>query len=178
FQHAIHLLEPAHAGAADELRASRPALARRRPVSWVAQLPAKVRVQHVASDSRFTGAGNSGDHHQSAERDAHVCAAHVVQQYSLELQVRRASIYGAMWLRPVVERVLAMRSFTVPSPTTSPPSTPAPGPRSSTWSARRMVSSSCSTTTSVLRWLESSASESRSTALSRGCSPIVGSSRT
>ena len=38
----------------------------------------------------------------------------------------------------------------VPAATTSPPCTPAPGPMSMTWSAARMVSSSCSTTSTVL----------------------------
>ena len=38
----------------------------------------------------------------------------------------------------------------LPAPTTRPPRVPAPGPRSITWSARRIVSSSCSTTSSVL----------------------------
>ena len=47
------------------------------------------------------------------------------------------------------ERGAAQRSSTVPWATTSPPWIPAPGPRSTTWSAVRMVSSSCSTTTTV-----------------------------
>ncbi len=44
-------------------------------------------------------------------------------------------------------------SFTAagePSATTRPPSVPAPGPKSTTWSALRIVSLSCSTTRTVL----------------------------
>ena len=37
-----------------------------------------------------------------------------------------------------------------PLATTSPPRTPGPGPKSTMWSAARIVSSSCSTTTTVL----------------------------
>ena len=42
------------------------------------------------------------------------------------------------------------RSSIVPWATTSPPLTPGPGPKSTRWSAARIVSSSCSTTTTVL----------------------------
>ena len=44
----------------------------------------------------------------------------------------------------------AARSAIVPSATTSPPLTPGPGPKSTRWSAARIVSSSCSTTITVL----------------------------
>jgi hypothetical protein len=50
---------------------------------------------------------------------------------------------------PVSDRGKRASSSAVPSPTTSPPWTPAPGPRSTTRSAARIVSSSCSTTTTV-----------------------------
>ena len=52
--------------------------------------------------------------------------------------------------RPVTDSGCACSCAAVPAATTRPPRTPAPGPRSMMWSARRMVSSSCSTTTSVL----------------------------
>ena len=51
---------------------------------------------------------------------------------------------------PVSEPGCASISFGVPSATTSPPCSPAPGPRSTTWSAARIVPSSCSTTITVL----------------------------
>src|SRR5215217_5800632 len=51
---------------------------------------------------------------------------------------------------PVIDRFSLTRSLTDPLTTTSPPCSPAPGPMSTTWSAMRMVSSSCSTTITVL----------------------------
>jgi len=47
---------------------------------------------------------------------------------------------------PVTERSTAIISSTLPAATISPPPRPAPGPISTTKSAARMVSSSCSTT--------------------------------
>ena len=72
----------------------------------------------------------------------------------------------------------AMRPSTVPSYTMVPPWGPAPGPMSTTWSATRITSGSCSTTRTVLplsrrRW---SSEFIRST--SWACSPMVGSSKT
>ena len=51
---------------------------------------------------------------------------------------------------PVHDFGASIRSSTWPSATISPPWMPAPGPMSSTWSALRMASSSCSTTITVL----------------------------
>ena len=51
--------------------------------------------------------------------------------------------------RPVMVS-LARRPSTVPSKQTVPPSVPAPGPRSTTWSAIAIVSGLCSTTSTVL----------------------------
>ena len=45
--------------------------------------------------------------------------------------------------RPVSDSGCRARSATVPSATSLPPRLPAPGPMSMTWSARRIVSSSC-----------------------------------
>ena len=45
---------------------------------------------------------------------------------------------------------LARSPSTVPSKTTLPPAVPAPGPRSTTWSAIAIVSGLCSTTSTVL----------------------------
>ncbi len=63
----------------------------------------------------------------------------------------RRSLGAAICLKPVrycPVRLfgLAITSSGVPSATTSPPCTPAPGPMSTTWSAVRIASSSCSTT--------------------------------
>src|SRR5499425_1320991 len=65
----------------------------------------------------------------------------------------------------------------LPCATRWPPALPAPGPRSTTKSARRMVSSSCSTTSTVLPRLRSCSSEPRSRSLSRACRPMGGSSQ-
>ncbi len=51
---------------------------------------------------------------------------------------------------PVRLSGLAMTSSGVPSATTSPPWMPAPGPMSTTWSAARIASSSCSTTMTLV----------------------------
>ena len=61
---------------------------------------------------------------------------------------------------------------------TSPPFSPARGPRSSRKSLSRMISGSCSTTTTVLDRLRSPFKMRISRWLSRGCNPILGSSRT
>ena len=61
---------------------------------------------------------------------------------------------------------------------TVPPFAPAPGPISMTQSADRMISRSCSTTTTELPFPASAASVLRSPATLRGCSPTDGSSST
>ena len=59
-----------------------------------------------------------------------------------------------------------------------PPAAPAPSPRSSTQSAARIVSSSCSTTTTVLPASRMLRSVWMSRALSLWCRPTDGSSST
>ena len=61
--------------------------------------------------------------------------------------------------------------------TTCPPCSPAPGPMSNTQSAERMVSWSCSTTSTVFPRSRIPLSVSSKRALSRWCRPIEGSSR-
>ena len=78
---------------------------------------------------------------------------------------------------PVSERGCATISAGVPAATTSPPCTPAPGPMSITQSARRIVASSCSTTTTVFRASRRRSKLSSRREWSRGWSPIEGSSR-
>ncbi len=70
------------------------------------------------------------------------------------------------------------QSSGVPSKRTSPPESPAPGPSSIRWSAARIVSSSCSTTTTELPRSRNSFSDSISFWLSFGCNPMLGSSST
>ena len=67
---------------------------------------------------------------------------------------------------------------TLPSKQTVPPPVPAPGPRSTTWSAIAMLSGLCSTTSTVLPLSRSCSSRRFMRWMSCGCSPMVGSSKT
>ena len=96
----------------------------------------------------------------------------------LSLRVGTAIRFAPERYCPVSERGLCMISSGVPMAITSPPSSPAPGPRSTTKSALRIASSSCSTTINVLPKSRNSLRLSRSLSLSRWCSPILGSSST
>ena len=58
------------------------------------------------------------------------------------------------------------------------PGAPAPGPRSTTWSATAIASGLCSTTSTVLPLSRSRSSKSFIRWMSCGCIPIVGSSKT
>ncbi len=78
---------------------------------------------------------------------------------------------------PVSDSGLAITSSGVPATTTLPPCTPAPGPRSTTWSAARIASSSCSTTMTVLPMSRRCVSVPSRRWLSRWCRPMDGSSR-
>ena len=79
---------------------------------------------------------------------------------------------------PVMDALDLSRALTEPDTTMLPPCSPAPGPMSTTWSATRMVSSSCSTTITVLPRSRRRRRVSISLWLSRWCSPIDGSSST
>ena len=65
-----------------------------------------------------------------------------------------------------------------PAAITWPPCSPAPGPRSTRWSAAIIVPSSCSTTITVLPRSRSRSRVAISFSLSRWCRPIEGSSST
>ena len=77
----------------------------------------------------------------------------------------------------MIERGSARTASSGPLAMISPPCSPAPGPMSTTQSAVRIVSSSCSTTSTVLPRSRSRVSVAISFALSRWWSPIDGSSR-
>ncbi len=79
---------------------------------------------------------------------------------------------------PVSDLGCARICFGVPLAMTSPPCSPAAGPRSMIQSASRIVSSSCSTTNTVLPKSRKPLSVSSNRELSRGCNPIEGSSNT
>ncbi len=72
----------------------------------------------------------------------------------------------------------AARPSTGPSNTIVPPWGPAPGPMSTTWSAIRMTSGSCSTTSTVLPLSRRRRSSPFTCATSWAWRPIVGSSNT
>ena len=78
---------------------------------------------------------------------------------------------------PVMESFESVSALSVPFTTTFPPSSPAPGPMSTIQSAVRIVSSSCSTTSTVFPRSRSRSSVVIRRALSRWCNPIDGSSR-
>ena len=103
-------------------------------------------------------------------------APHSTTRRSPRLGYFFASCARSCW--PVMLALFRSNSFNVPLAMTSPPCTPAPGPRSITQSAWRIVSSSCSTTSSELPRAWSFFSAPRSNALSRACRPMVGSSST
>ena len=65
-----------------------------------------------------------------------------------------------------------------PWATTFPPCSPAPGPRSTMWSAARITASSCSTISTVLPTSRKFLSVSMSLSPSCGCNPTEGSSHT
>lgn len=86
------------------------------------------------------------------------------------------SFVGALSALPVAVDDLRSAA-TVPSNTTSPPCTPAPGPRSTTWSAIAMTSGSCSTTRTVFPRSLNAFSSAVSLPTSCGCRPVLGSSK-
>ena len=79
---------------------------------------------------------------------------------------------------PVSECASFRISPSVPAATTSPPCSPARGPMSTIMSAARIMSASCSTTITVFPASLSALRIRMSLSLSRGWSPMLGSSRT
>ena len=120
----------------------------------------QILVEHVARERGLARPRHAGHDDESAERHAAVEVLQVVQARAFDRERRRAvtgprrgcsgCFRGSARKRPVTDAGLRINSAVVPSATTQPPRLPAPGPRSMTCSARRIVSSSCSTTSSVL----------------------------
>ncbi|QYU67702.1 hypothetical protein J4558_22840 [Leptolyngbya sp. 15MV] len=79
---------------------------------------------------------------------------------------------------PVMEAGLRSTSAGVPCAITRPPALPAAGPISIRWSALRIASSSCSTTSTVLPISRRRRSVASRRSLSRWCRPMLGSSST
>src|SRR4029453_827291 len=86
----------------------------------------------------LAGAGDAGDDDQHPERDVDVDVAQVVGRRPAELHGARGGARSAR----------------------GAPAGPAPGPRSTTWSAIAIVSGSCSTTSTVLPLSRSCSSRS------------------
>ena len=112
---------------------------------------------HRAVDQRaLAGARHAGDHAEHPEGDVDVDLLQVVGgrrrgSPSAPVGVRTAALSEARssrW-RPVMVP-LARSPSTVPSKQMVPPAEPAPGPRSTTWSAIAITSGLCSTTSTVL----------------------------
>src|SRR5262249_22540604 len=132
-------------------------LARQRP--RVHQPLPQGLVQDFFDECALARPGRPGDRHHHAERDGHFTALRLFSlapriTRALPLPFRRTLGVGIDRLParncPVGDRGQASRSLSVPWTTTVPPCTPGPGPISTTWSAARIVSSSCSTTITVL----------------------------
>ena len=127
----------------------------------------------------LAGAGDAGDDDEHPERDVDVdvrrlCAV-APRISSVPVGVRTVSLRAARssrW-RPVMVP-LARSPSTVPSKQTVPPAVPAPGPRSTTWSAIAIVSGLCSTTSTVLPLSRSRSSRSFIRWMSWGCRPDGG----
>ena len=125
--------------------------------------------QHVARERALARAADAGhgDQAAAAARDVDAaagCAACAPWTCSASSARRRSSRVGdrrgaaaadapaaCARKRPVIDSACDASSVDAcPRATSRPPRLPAPGPMSMMWSARRIVSSSCSTTTSVL----------------------------
>ena len=125
-------------------------------------------------------AGDPGDDDQHAERDVDVDVLQVVGARAAHLQHPRSASAATASARRgrrgagPVSVPLARSPSTVPSNTTSPPALPAPGPRSTTWSAIAIVSGLCSTTSTVLPLSRSRSSRSFIRWMSCGCRPDGG----
>jgi hypothetical protein len=92
--------------------------------------------------------------------------------------VAGASTSGETPVATAAGGAFCRNSAGAPSATMRPPAAPARGPKSSKRSACRITSRSCSTISSVLPRSRSLASARISRNVSRGCRPMVGSSRT
>ena len=144
-----------------------------------------VAAGHRAVDQRaLARAGHAGDHDQHAERDVDVDVLQVVRVGAAHLQRAGRRPHRLLERGPVVE-VPAGERAAGPQPVDGAlearprrPPVPAPGPRSTTWSAIAIVSGLCSTTSTVLPLSRSCSSRSFIRWMSCGCRPIVGSSKT
>ena len=139
----------------------------------------------LVHERRLARARDARDADELPERELDVDGLQVV--HARAAHPERAEVLGAPLRhrdRPLAGEELARDRLrrpldlaAVPSATTRPPCSPAPGPMSIRWSAARIICSSCSTTSTVLPRSRSRSSVSISRPLSRWCRPIDGSSR-
>ena len=145
---------------------------------------AVARGDRAVDERALARPGHAGHDDEHAERDVDVDVLQVVGVGAADLQRRPATCAptaSATPCRPGGARSAcrwpAARRAS-PSKTISPPALPAPGPRSTTWSAIAIASGLCSTTSTVLPLSRSCSSRSFIRWMSCGCRPIVGSSKT
>ena len=139
---------------------------------------------HRAVDQRaLARAGDPGHHDQHAERDVDVDVLQVVGAGAPHLEHPRRRPHrrlqgGAVVQVPPGECAAGPQPLDGALETDGAAAVPAPGPRSTTWSAMAIVSGLCSTTSTVLPLSRSRSSNSFIRWMSCGCSPTVGSSNT
>ena len=128
----------------------------RRPRRAAARASARYRMSSTSVD--LPGAAHAGHRGQHAQRDGHVDVAQVVLARAAaraSVPARRRGARAGTRDRELAAQVAAgqaavERGRAAPGTSGWPPKRPAPSPRSTTQSAARIVSASCSTTTTVL----------------------------
>jgi hypothetical protein len=145
-------------------------------------------VEDLVDERGFAGAGDAGDAAEQVERDVDIDAAQVVDARAGEAELLAAGLAAVLGDGDgeAAGEIFAGDGVGVGgdfgdgafAASSLPPSSPAPGPRSSRWSAARMTSGSCSTTRMVLPRSRRSSRMRMSLAVSRVCRPMEGSSRT
>ncbi len=165
------------------------AVVRRRHLAGAHQPARRRLVQRVHHQRGLAAAGHAGDAGERAQRklrgrSASGCcrarrpgAARCRAAPGGAAAARRCAC-GRTGRRRSATSGCACTSAGVPCATTQPPFTPAAGPMSIRWSAARIASSSCSTTSTVLPRSRSRRSVPSRRSLSRWCRPIEGSSST
>ena len=113
----------------------------------------------------LAGAGDAGHDDEHAERDVDVDVLQVVRRRAADLERAGRRPHGRLERGAVVEVPAGERAARAQALDTAleadvPPAVPAPGPRSTTWSAIAIVSGSCSTTRTVLPLSRSRSSRS------------------
>jgi len=144
-------------------------------------------IEDVVDEGGFAGAGDAGDYGEQTEGERDVDVFEIVGARAKDLDgfaVGAAARFGDRNLSGAAEIAASERfgaggdfgGLAVRDEVTA--GIACAGARSTTKSARRMVSSSCSTTRTVFPRCEVAQGEPRRRSLSRACRPMDGSSRT